>query len=131
MTHRNFLLHFFRHTFRTLRQVEEFLQLPCFDYRDFILKQPLSLPGGSTEGLPEAVGLSGIFRGSGNDELQEPLQVGTEEDDGFYEINAQISKASSKANGNAEEEIEVLKPPKRVPVTMPEKVSMSSYLYVT
>jgi hypothetical protein len=95
-----------RHTFGTLRQVEEFLQLPCFNYKDFILRQPLS--AGATAEIA-----STLMQGATEEEA--------EEDDGVYELSAVGAGGQQDGKGKGPTHVP-LKPPKRVPLTFAEQV---------
>jgi hypothetical protein len=89
--------------------VEEFLQLPCFNYKDFILRQPLS--AGATAEIAGTLAAGGL---SAAEEV--------EEDDGVYELSA--VGAGSQQQGRKEKDAALvpLRPPKRVPVTFAEQV---------
>lgn len=73
-----------RHTFHTLRQVEEFLQIPCFDYAEYAF-----IPSGNPGSQDDTSSDSSSADAEGADYT----------DDGFYDTSIAVNVGDSGGKG--------------------------------
>ena len=112
--------------------MEEFLRLPCFDYKDFVLRQPLLGLGSSSAAVDPLQGGSLLMGAAGQGEAAadgEARQgqgsvVDTEDDDGMLLAVAQSTgRDAGEGQRGAGSAAQGYRPPKRVPQTVAEQVA--------
>eukprot|EP01032_Pedospumella_encystans_P009029 gene9029-10663_t len=104
----------YSHTFRTLRQVELFLKIGCFDYQDYAI-----IPTNSVASKPT---FDTDSEEAGDDSLTDDMNINMRDKSSIDDKNPDAIDKNRKKKGKRKGRKKHLKPPRRAPRSYEEKM---------